>query len=73
MLNSCDECYGVCRYYTGKVSAKISYRTVDSVVGCRVQNDFMAVIDIADAYRTVPIHPMTGYNKVYPGNLVIMC
>ena len=40
-----------------EVASKFSYQGVDDVVYCMEKGDYMASIDIKDAYRAVHIHP----------------
>ena len=43
--------------YTDKGAVKFNYKTVDSVVDYLEENDYMAVINMANVYKAVPIHP----------------
>ena len=42
---------------TDAVAVKFSYNSVDNVAEQMERGDFMATIDIKDAYRAVSIHP----------------
>lgn len=43
--------------YVNEVSAPFSYQGVDDLVGEMARNDYIAMIDIKDAYRAINIHP----------------
>ena len=44
-------------YVTDKVCAKCKYNSVDTVVEWMEQGDYLATVDIKDAYQVVTIHP----------------
>lgn len=43
--------------FTDQVCTEFSYKSIDDVVDNMEQNDYIAVVDISDAYRSVSIHP----------------
>lgn len=43
--------------FTDRVAIKFSYNSVDDVAAVMEQGDFLATVDIKDAYRAVSIHP----------------
>ena len=44
--------------FTDQICTKFSYKSVDDVVDNMGQGDYIAVVDISDAYRSVNIHPL---------------
>lgn len=49
--------------YTDGVREKFSYKSVDTVVEGLVEGDFMATVDISNAYRAVHIHPTSSIRQ----------
>ena len=47
---------GAVNNYTNKVAITFSYKSVNTVVSVLERGDYMAIIDIADAYWALPIH-----------------
>ena len=43
--------------FTDQVCTKFSYKTIDDVMNNIQQGDYLAVVDVSDAYRSVNIHP----------------